>query len=140
LILKSVTKVLSSQVAKSVCPQCMTLLKTFDNIIAERIAIARALIRNPKILLLDEVCSITIYGCKYLSSLFCRRLLHSTRARNRWCKMLWIMQQRVEQQLPLHTDCQPFKMQTTCEIEYFYVMFSKSDNLNNCAAILLRMV
>jgi ABC-type taurine transport system ATPase subunit len=66
LILKSVTKVLSSQVAKSVCPQCMTLLKIFEDI-TERIAIARALIRNPKILLLDEVCGgMIVYSSKFL--------------------------------------------------------------------------
>lgn len=67
LILKLVTKVLSSQVAKSVCPQCMTLLKIFEDIITERIAIARALIRNPKILLLDEVCGgMIVYSSKSL--------------------------------------------------------------------------
>lgn len=60
-ILKSVAKVPSSQLVRNVCPQCTNLLHTIDNIITERIAIARALIRNPKVLLLDEVRHIIIY-------------------------------------------------------------------------------
>lgn len=65
LILKSVTKALSSRVVKNVCPQCMTLRKTIDDIVTERIAIARALIRNPKILLLDEVCGMIVCSYKF---------------------------------------------------------------------------
>lgn len=34
-----------------------------DYLCAERIAIARALLRNPKVLLLDEVCIIDISAC-----------------------------------------------------------------------------
>lgn len=61
LTLKLVAKALNCRAVKSVCDlnNSLNLISQYRRV--ERIAIARALLRNPKVLLLDEVSTVVFY-------------------------------------------------------------------------------
>lgn len=83
----------------------------------ERIAIARALLRDPKVLLLDEVRPLILITINCLVKCWCwdRPLLRSTLAPRKLFRKLWIMQRKIGLQLPSLTGCPRFKTLTACK-------------------------
>lgn len=98
--------------------------------ISEWIAIARVLIHNPKVLLLDKVDLTLSHFPSFQLHLifFCRPHLHLTLTQRRWCKKHLTKHQKGGQPLQSHTGYQQFKMQIACEL------FSSSTvlPLNDC--------
>jgi hypothetical protein len=83
----------------------------------ERIAIARALLRNPKVLLLDEVIlELEHVGSLLICPRYSRLHLHLIPTRRRWSRQLSTKRQKVGRRSPLHTGCQRSRTPTECKL------------------------
>ena len=91
-------------------------------IFVERIAIARALLRNPKVLLLDEVYDLA-RSCLFYSCLL-RRRLHSTPTLRRSSRQRWTKQRREERRLRLRIVYPPSRMLTECRSFFFCFIYA----------------
>ena len=83
-------------------------------LLAERIAIARALIRNPRVLLLDEVSSHIVEVSRDFSTRS-RLLPRLTRLRRGLSKKHWIRLRRAGPRSPSLTDFRRFRTPTGCK-------------------------
>ena len=127
LTLKSVERAHSYLADKNVSLCTSSDVIRFIFLSKERIAIARALLRNPKVLLLDEVnLDLRLEVVFFKIACYSRLHLHLIQTRRRSSRQPLTKRQRVGRPSPSHTDCQPYRTLTECKLLHVAWCFEKT--------------